>query len=68
MFNNVQQILSVNFRCFQEVKIGGFFGQNLPVSETDLLTILKTLVDLFSYVIFLMTKDVKLLKFVQLQS
>lgn len=23
VFNNVQQILSVKFRCFQEVKIGG---------------------------------------------
>lgn len=68
IFNNVQQIFLVNFACFQEVKIGFWGGQKLSVSETEFIKDLKALVDLFSYLIFLITKDVKLLKFVQMQS
>lgn len=68
IFNNVQQILLVNFACFEEVKIGFLGDKNFLSLRLNSLKILRALVDLFSYLIFLITKDVKLLKFEQLQS
>lgn len=41
IFNNVQQILLVNFACFEEVKIGFLGGQKLSVSETEFIEDLK---------------------------